>query len=63
MRNRLPARHVILSEALAKMTHVDPPIMTTLSSFTVENPEPPRVMTVPVPGGPPGPDEGDMEVS
>ena len=45
------------------MIQVDPPIVTTLSSFAAENPEPRRVITVPMPEGPPGPDEGDMEVT
>lgn len=53
---------MILSEVLVRMTQVAPPIVTTFSSFTVENPAPRRVITVPMPEGPPGPDEGDIEV-
>ena len=53
----------MLSSVLVWTTHRDPPIVTTLSSFSVENPEPPRVMTVPTPNGPPIPDVGDMEES
>ena len=52
----------MLSEVLLKTTQVVPPISTELSSFTVENPEPRRVITVPMLEGPPGPDEGEMEV-
>ena len=53
----------MLSTALVCMTHSDPPIVTTFSSLIVENPDPPRVVTVPVPGGPPGPEDGDTDVS
>jgi len=52
----------MLSAVLLKTTQVVPPICTEFSSFTVENPEPRRVITVPMPEGPPGPDEGEMEV-
>lgn len=52
----------MLSEVLLKTTQVVPPIFTEFSSFIVENPEPRSVITVPMPGGPPGPDKGEMEV-
>ena len=52
----------MLSMVLVWMIQEEPPIVTTFSSFTVENPEPRIVITVPIPGGPPAPDGGDMEV-
>ena len=52
----------MLSEVLLRTTHAVPPICTIFSSFIVENPEPRRVITVPMPEGPPGPDKGEMEV-
>ena len=52
----------MLSDALLMMTQVEPPIVTTLSSLLGENPDPPRVTTVPMFGGPPGPEFGDIEV-
>lgn len=52
----------MLPEVLLRTTQVVPPICTEFSSFSVENPEPRRVITVPMPAGPPGPDEGEMEV-
>ncbi len=52
----------MLSDVLLRTTQDEPPIVTTFSSFTVENPAPRIVMTVPMLEGPPGPDEGAMEV-
>ena len=53
----------MLPVLLLMMTQVEPPIVTMLSSLLEENPVPPKVISVPVPSGPPGPESGDMEVS